>query len=434
VVEKKGRSALTTRGLVERLLLMAVVVGMFWLPFIGFLGRELSRHRVVECREGRGSGRNRPLPTLVFEDGRTTSLSSFGAPSSGCQPPGTWLEKKRGDIGYRVDGVVRVDPGMCVYAALAHAVALGLALQGFVRTRRRKKRGAVRPMVGGRSLRAYRSPVRLFGLPLIAWNWNVGPKTLDPVTGGTPEACAIIACGPKAYGVVALGILSVGVVSIGPIAIGALACGMLAIGGMTAGVFSIDTGRLMGTTVLGAASNVAVGVLVSLIGVGLFVGAWRYRKRIGALGTSGVTGTIVAPDKVAHGPVGGCVYYHVMDGGRIEVQESCDFYLRVPSSERGVVVRAAGLMALLQARDAAGKVGYLRAGDQVTVAGTTREEPAHEGTDYRTAAVRDVYEQAIVTDIAVDQLRSAIRIRTVLALGYVAAGIALLLFAVARAR
>ncbi len=76
----------------------------------------------------------------------------------------------------------------------------------------------------------YRSPIQLFGLPLI----HIA-QGYDPKTGAPRIARGIIAIGNIAIGVFALGGLAAGVFAFGGLGLGVVAFGGLAIGGIAVG-------------------------------------------------------------------------------------------------------------------------------------------------------------------------------------------------------
>ncbi len=80
----------------------------------------------------------------------------------------------------------------------------------------------------------YKSPIELFGLPLI----HIA-NGIDPQTGAPRVAKGILAIGNIAIGVFALGGLAVGGITIGGGSIGVFALGGLALGGVTLGGLSI---------------------------------------------------------------------------------------------------------------------------------------------------------------------------------------------------
>ena len=91
----------------------------------------------------------------------------------------------------------------------------------------------------------YRSPVTLFGLPLVHVNLGRGLRV----------AKGVFAVGNIAAGCVALGGLSAGLLSLGGLSLGLLAIGGLAMGSVAMGMWSVGT--------VASASRVAIGVVAS---------------------------------------------------------------------------------------------------------------------------------------------------------------------------
>jgi hypothetical protein len=98
---------------------------------------------------------------------------------------------------------------------------------------------------GGPFAYEYRSPITVFGLPLV--HIVCGPG-FNPVTGRMRVAKGIIAIGHVAVGVFAFGGVAIGAVSFGGLALGLVAIGgcaigaLLALGGMALGLVAIGGG------------------------------------------------------------------------------------------------------------------------------------------------------------------------------------------------
>jgi hypothetical protein len=106
----------------------------------------------------------------------------------------------------------------------------------------------------------YRSPVEMFGLPLI----HIA-QGIDPETGRPRIARGIIAIGNVAIGVLALGGVAVGVLALGGVGIGGLVLGGVAAGVAAIGGFSIAVYLAVGGVALStmyAIGGLALGVHV----------------------------------------------------------------------------------------------------------------------------------------------------------------------------
>ena len=90
----------------------------------------------------------------------------------------------------------------------------------------------------------YRSPLTLFGLPLVHIVMGMG---INPMTGRPRIAKGIIAIGNVAVGVLAIGGVAFGVVSIG-----GLALGLATLGGCSVGLLLAVGGLAIGTVAVGA--------------------------------------------------------------------------------------------------------------------------------------------------------------------------------------
>ncbi len=116
----------------------------------------------------------------------------------------------------------------------------------------------------------YRSPVTLFGLPLVHVNLGRGLRVAKGIF-----AVGNIAAGCVALGGLSAGLLSLGGLSLGLLAIGGLAAGIAALGGVALGLLALGAvaigGLAMGSVAMGmwsvgtvaSASRVAIGVVAS---------------------------------------------------------------------------------------------------------------------------------------------------------------------------
>lgn len=87
--------------------------------------------------------------------------------------------------------------------------------------------GAAPEAVEAQRVTEWRSPVTLYGLPLIHVRWGSG------------SARGIIAIGSVAQGAVAIGVQAVGGVAIGVLALGGVAIGVIAVGGVAIGTIAL---------------------------------------------------------------------------------------------------------------------------------------------------------------------------------------------------
>lgn len=116
----------------------------------------------------------------------------------------------------------------------------------------------------------YRSPVSLFGLPLVHINLGRGLHVAKGVF-----AVGNIAAGFVALGGLSAGLLSLGGLSLGLLAIGGLAAGIAALGGVALGLLALGAVAIGGLTIgsvamgiwsvgsVASASRVAIGVVAS---------------------------------------------------------------------------------------------------------------------------------------------------------------------------
>ncbi|HJZ86413.1 MAG TPA: hypothetical protein VKN99_14630 [Polyangia bacterium] len=287
----------------------------------------------------------------------------------------------------------------------------------------------------------YRSRLRIAGLPLVHVTW---PRTRKrPLALGSdpdtfplaPGACGIVAIGPAACGVVAIGwTCAFGVVAISPVlAVGLLAgCGGLAAFGLAAlgvlGAGVVWPSGLLWAAPLGIRAAEAA---VAWSGVGLWLGLarrerWQKVRRLSA--RHAMRGRIVplstVPAPLYQVP---CVFYHARwtELGTRIAECGVDF-LVADAGGATVRVEAAGLTSLLEPPPVRGDqtaVGFLAAGDVVTVGGDRDWEPDPWGASagYRTSPLRGVLKNAVVTNREVAQLRAEVRVWPLLAATYLGA-------------
>jgi hypothetical protein len=137
--------AAAQRLLRRRAIRGSLLIGAFFVltcgvPTIAWYLRDVPAGRIASCD---GSHSHMDYYHLVLGDGRRHTVTSNDvADLEACPPPGTTIEKRRGEFGYRIDGVVRpVNGGSIVGPGLLAVVGCGallFAAVAFIRSRQRE--------------------------------------------------------------------------------------------------------------------------------------------------------------------------------------------------------------------------------------------------------------------------------------------------------